>query len=112
MVQTSEMWVGHDACFRFEAKAARQTRSGDASGNQRLARRGERQGTSLEPAMKDPEKEVLFQPISRVGKATTPECRDQTVTVVRIIQRYSDRAAEVGERLIEFGLFAGEQSRG
>jgi hypothetical protein len=43
------------------APAARHAQDGDPSADQRLARRGERQRTSLEPAMNDREKEVLFQ---------------------------------------------------
>jgi len=43
------------------ANAARHTRSGDASGDRRLARHGERQGTRLAPTMNDQEKEMLFE---------------------------------------------------
>jgi hypothetical protein len=43
------------------AKAVRHTRSGDPSRDRRLAGYGERQGTRVDPAMNDHEKEMLFQ---------------------------------------------------
>ena len=52
------------------AKAAGDARSGEASGDRRLARHGERQGTHLHPtAMSDREKEALFQEFVEWQKA-------------------------------------------
>jgi hypothetical protein len=51
------------------AKAARHTRSGDPSGDRRLARHEERQGTRLDPVMNDQEKEALFQQFVEWDKA-------------------------------------------
>jgi hypothetical protein len=46
---------------RRSAKPTRPTTSGNPSGDRRLVRPGERQGTPLEPEIGDQEREVLFQ---------------------------------------------------
>jgi CelD/BcsL family acetyltransferase involved in cellulose biosynthesis len=52
------------------AKTDGDTRSGEASGDRRLARHGERQGARLDPAaMNDREKEALFQEFVEWQKA-------------------------------------------